>query len=216
MKENKQNLILIALIVGFIILLIVVVVALADDSSKTPQNIEVSNQDDMSGHHESAAPDENAFNSLLGKVAPNFNLKSYDDKEIELEKLRGKKVVIFFTEGLMCYPACWNQMAAFGQDSAFNNKDVVTLNIAVDNKNEWKDAVEKMPELAKTTVLFDNNRSVSNEYGVLTLASSMHKGQYPGHTYLILDRKGIVKFIYDDPQMGVRNDELKKELEKIE
>ena len=214
MKENKINLILIAAIVGFIVFLIAVVVALSDNSEKTLQAS--SSSSDTGSHHQAVAPDESRFNSLLGKKAPNFTLESFEGKTIELDQLKGKKVVLFFTEGLMCYPACWNQMAAFGQDSAFNNPNVITLNIAVDNKNDWNEAVEKMPELAKAIVLFDSARSISQEYGALTLPSSMHKGQYLGHTYVIVDRQGIVRFIYDDPLMGVRNDELKKELVKIE
>ena len=58
-------------------------------------------------------------------------------------------------------------------------------------------------------------KDVSREYGMLSLPSSMHKGQYPGHTYLILDKDGMVRFVRDDPQMAVRNDELKAELAKI-
>lgn len=215
MKENKQNLILIAGITGFIVLLIVVVVAFSGGSNKTSEQQPPSTRD-MSGHHQTQESNESMFNSLPGKKAPNFNLESYDGKNFDLEKLRGKKVVIFFTEGLMCYPACWNQMAAFGEDKAFNNSDVVTLSIGVDKKSDWNEAITKMPELAKAIVLFDTARTVSNEYGVLTLPSSMHKGQFPGHTYVIIDREGIVKFVYDDPQMGVRNDELKKELDKIQ
>ena len=72
-----------------------------------------------------------------------------------------------------------------------------------------------MPELGDSTILFDLTKSVSKEYGVLSLSSSMHKGQFPGHTYLIIDKEGIVRFIKDDVQMAVRNDELKAELEKL-
>lgn len=107
-------------------------------------------------------------------------------------------------------------MAAFAKDSAFDNSDTATLSITVDRKEDWRQAVEKMPELSRAIVLFDTNRQVSNEYGVLSLASSMHKGQFPGHTYLILDKEGMVRFVRDDPQMGIRNDELKIELEKLE
>ncbi|PIR79874.1 MAG: hypothetical protein COU25_03025 [Candidatus Levybacteria bacterium CG10_big_fil_rev_8_21_14_0_10_35_13] len=213
MKENKTNLILIAAVTGFIVFLLAGAVIFSDSSKKTSE-IQPAAQD-IESHHQSVPPDESVFNSLFGKKAPNFILESFEGKAIELEKLNGKKVVLFFTEGLMCYPACWNQMAAFGEDSAFNNSDVITLNIAVDNNNDWKQAIEKMPELAKTIVLFDTDRSVSQQYGALTLPSSMHKGQFPGHTYVIIDREGIIKFTYDDPLMGVRNDELKKELEKI-
>ena len=44
----------------------------------------------------------------------------------------------------------------------------------------------------------------------------MHKGIQPGHTYVILDKQGIVRYTYDDPKMGIENELLKKELDKIE
>ena len=211
---NKQ----IAALVGVVTVIVLMIVLITSFSGKNNSSDTESqtSASDMSGHHGSEAANDNEFQSLLGKQAPDFTLESYDGKEINLKELSGKKVVIFFTEGLMCYPSCWNQMAAFGKDSAFNNSDTVTLSIAVDRKEDWRQAVEKMPELSKALVLFDTDRSVSNTYGVLTLSSSMHKGQFPGHTYLIIDKEGVVRFIKDDPEMGVRNDELKTELEKLE
>jgi len=170
----------------------------------------------MNNYRGSQAANEAALNAFLGKEAPDFTLESYDGKRVNLKSLRGKKVVLFFTEGVMCYPACWNQMAAFGKDPAFSSDDTVTLSITTDQKSEWEQAFDRMPDLAKMTVLFDSNRAVSTTYGVLSLPSSMHKGQFPGHTYLILDRNGVVRYVKDDPQMGVRNDELKAELGKVE
>ena len=82
-------------------------------------------------------------------------------------------------------------------------------------KNEWEKAIDKMPELSSATILHDTSKNVSKEYGVLSLPSSMHKGQFPGHTYLVIDKEGIIRFIKDDPQMAVRNDELTTELEKL-
>ena len=166
-------------------------------------------------HHEGQSVYEDKFNALLGQPAPDFTLSSYDDKEITLSELKGKKVVLFFTEGVMCYPSCWNQIAAFGKDEVFRKDDTVVLSVVVDTKNEWKKAVDKMPELASSAILHDVTKNVSKEYGVLSLPSSMHKGQFPGHTYLIVDKDGVIRFIKDDPQMAVRNDELKAELEKL-
>ncbi|OGD89577.1 hypothetical protein A2693_02510 [Candidatus Curtissbacteria bacterium RIFCSPHIGHO2_01_FULL_40_12] len=106
-------------------------------------------------------------------------------------------------------------MAAFGKDEAFKKDDTAVFNIVVDTKNEWDKAVKKMPELAQATILHDTSKNVSREYGVLSLPSSMHKGQFPGHTYLILDKDRIVRFVFDDPKMAVRNEELKAELAKL-
>ena len=69
--------------------------------------------------------------------------------------------------------------------------------------------------MAAATILFDSAKNVSKTYGVLALPSSMHRGQFPGHTYLIVDKEGTIRFIKDDPQMAVRNDELKAQLAKV-
>lgn len=211
---NKQILMAIG-IVSAIVLLIFVFTSIPGENKSAETKPELQSSD-MSGHHEPEVANEEKFQALIGRQAPDFTLESYNQEQVNLRKLRGKKVVLFFTEGLMCYPSCWNQMAAFAKDKTFNNSDTVTLSIAVDRREEWGQAIEKMPELSSAIVLFDSDRKVSGDYGVLSLSSSMHKGQYPGHTYLILDKEGVVRFTYDDPQMGVRNNELKKELEKLE
>ena len=178
-------------------------------------NQESSEADHPAEHHEGQSVYEDKFNALIGQTAPDFELYSYNGEKIRLQEQRGKKVVLFFTEGVMCYPSCWNQIAAFGKDEVFKSEDTVVFSIVVDTKNEWKKAIDKMPELGDSTILFDLTKSVSKEYGVLSLSSSMHKGQFPGHTYLVIDKEGIIRFIKDDPQMAVRNDELNTELEKL-
>lgn len=166
-------------------------------------------------HHGGGAPtDTTIFESLVGKPAPDFTLDSFDKRKIALSALKGKRVILFFNEGLMCYPACWNQIAALGKDTELQDKSVL-LSITVDPKDEWQKAIAKMPELAQATVVFDSTREVARQYGVLTLPSSMHKGQFPGHSYVIIDKEGIVRFARDDTAMAVRNKELLLELGKI-
>lgn len=164
--------------------------------------------------HKPVAVDSTVFNSLVGKPAPDFSLESYDGKTYKLSDLKGQNVILFFNEGLMCYPACWNQITAFGKDKDLLGKAVV-LNITADPKNQWKEAVTKMPELSSAITVFDADRKASNAYGVLKLESSMHRGQFPGHTYVLIDKGGIVRFIKDDAQMGVRNKELLAEIDKL-
>lgn len=155
------------------------------------------------------------LDSLMGKPAPDFTLESYSGEKITLSSLRGKNVVLFFSEGLMCYPACWDQISAFGKDKEFTNKNSVVLTIVNDSKYEWKQAIEKMPELASATVLLDTNKQVSVAYDMLSLPSSMHRGQLPGHTYVVIDKEGIVRYIKDDVQMAIRNQELIAEIAKL-
>ena len=171
--------------------------------------------DSMASHHGAAQPaDASIFNGLIGKAAPNFTLDGFDGKKMTLSDFKGKNVILFFNEGLMCYPACWNQIAAFGKDKDLSSKAVI-LNITADPANDWKQAITKMPELSVATVLFDSNRQVSQLYGVLSLPSSMHKGQFPGHTYVLINKEGIVKFVKDDVQMAVRNQEISAEIDKL-
>jgi peroxiredoxin len=184
-----------------------------DDTAKN--NVQQTQANSMDSHHGGGAPvDSTVFNGLVGKSAPDFTLENYDGKKVTLSGLKGQNIILFFNEGLMCYPSCWNQIAAFGKDSEISKKAVI-LSITVDPQKDWNYAVNKMPELAKATVLFDTVGEVSKSYGVLTLPSSMHKGQYPGHSYVLIDKEGVVKFVRDDVSMAVRNSELSAELEKI-
>ena len=151
--------------------------------------------------------------AMVGQPAPEFSLMSYDGNLFNLSQQKGKKVVLFFNEGIMCYPACWNQMAALPE---LNSDMVVTASIVTDTADEWKQAVAKMPELGKGMILLDTDKQVSRQYDMLTLPSSMHRGSQPGHTYLILDKDGIVRYTFDDAKMGIQNDVLKNELAKLQ
>lgn len=185
------------------------------DGISTGNTAQQTQTESMDSHHGGGASvDMTVFNGLTGKSAPDFTLESYDGTKVTLSELKGQNVILFFNEGLMCYPSCWNQIAAFGKDSEISKKATI-LNITVDPQKDWQYAVNKMPQLAKATVLFDSAAEVSGKYGVLTTPSSMHKGQYPGHSYVLIDKEGIVRFVKDDVSMAVRNNELTAELEKI-
>ena len=136
-------------------------------------------------------------------------------KERSDSQQRGKKVVLFFNEGIMCYPACWNQMAALGSDPKLNSDQVVSASIVNDQAEQWVQAIKKMPELGKGLILLDTDKKVVNMYDMLNLPSSMHKGGMPGHTYLILDEQGIVRYTLDDPAMAIQNETLISELAKL-
>ena len=159
--------------------------------------------------------EENPIESMVGKPAPDFSLTDYTGKAISLHEMKGKKVVLFFNEGIMCYPACWNQIAALGTDSKLNNENAATFSIVTDNKQSWDEAIQRMPDLGKESILLDTDSSVSSKYGVLNLPSSMHPGMKAGHTYLVIDKDGIVRYTYDDPTMSIQNDKLEQELSKI-
>lgn len=169
--------------------------------------------DDMSSHHGGSAPvSRTSLQSYVGKAAPDFSLESTEGS-IKLSDYKGKTVVLFFNEGSMCYPACWEQMAAFGQDTRFSNDNVATFSIVVDPKSEWDRIISQMPaKYSGSKILFDTTKSVSSSYGALTTQSSMHPGSLPGHTYFVIDRNGIIRYVYDDPRMAINNNMLVSKL----
>ncbi len=155
------------------------------------------------------------FSNAVGQKAPDFTLESIEGKTVKLSDYEGKNIVLFFTEGSMCYPACWDQMAAFGNDERFNNDNTVVFSITPDQKTEWQKIVERVPKLAKAKILFDSTRAVSDAYDVLSLPSSMHKGSYPGHTYFIIDKDMSIRNAFDDPAMAIQNDKIAAEITKL-
>lgn len=180
-------------------------------SSKTSER----SSDSKSHQKQNALSNDGAFYTLMNNKAPDFTLADYQGKEISLFSQKGKNVLLFFTEGAMCYPACWNQIAEFGKDNDLKADNLAVYVITVEAKSDWKRAFEKMPELTSSTILFDTTKKVSEMYGVLTLPSSMHRGQFPGHTYVLIDKDGVVRYLLDDVQMGVRNSQLKAEISKL-
>lgn len=194
-----------------IVIVSVVVLALGYFLFKSaPDNLEQkqsSSADNMHGGSPMAT-NSDTLNSLIGKPAPDIQLSDKDGKVYNVADFKGKNTVLFFNEGLMCYPACWNQMAAFGSDARFNSDQIQAVSIVVDSAKDWETAIAKMPELAKTTTMFDAGANASGQLGILTTASSMHRGSLPGHTYIVIDKDGIVRYVFDDPNMAIANDML--------
>lgn len=156
-----------------------------------------------------------SFSDAIGKPAPDFALEDIQGNTIKLSELKGKNVVLFFSEGAMCYPACWVQASEFAKDERFNNDKIAALSIVVDSKSQWKSIMQSVPSMQNAKLLFDITKNVSFSYDVLNLKSSMHKGSTPGHTYFIIDKEGIIRYAFDDPSMAVRNDQLASEIAKF-
>ncbi len=174
---------------------------------------------EVAGHHTKSpltdvsneGMDTIKFSEALGKFAPDFTLLKQDGSTFKLSDYKNKTVVLFFNEGAMCYPACWNQIASLGEDGRFNNEKVITASIVIDRKEKWDKIISSQPKYGLGTILFDTNKAVSRAYDILNVPSSMHKGTNPGHTYFII-KKGKISYILDDPNMVLNNDELASKL----
>src|SRR3989344_8165520 len=92
--------------------------------------------------------DKFSFKQAIGKQAPDFSLEGIDGKTIKLSDYKGKNVVLFFNDGSMCYPACWDQMAALGNDARFNTDDTIAFSVLVDQKSDWEQIITRVPKLS--------------------------------------------------------------------
>ena len=156
-----------------------------------------------------------ATGNTVGAVAPDFELKDIAGNAVKLSDFKGRNVILFFNEGGMCYPSCWNQIKALATDEMLNNENVASFSVVVDKTSDWEKITAHVPGFSQSGLLFDTMKAVSSSYGALNMPSSMHGGMMPGHTYYIIGKDGKIKFIFDDPQMGVRNDLLAAEIAKL-
>jgi len=128
-----------------------------------------------------------------GDRAPDFSLPSVDGKTFSLSDFKGKKnVLLFFQEGIMC-PPCWQQEV----DLELKKADLDALNvepvmITVDPPAALVQA--KAQYGIKSTVLYDNDLTVSRQYDVLR--DSMHPGERPGHVFVLVDKEGKIRWYY--------------------
>ena len=132
---------------------------------------------------------------IEGLKAPDFTLKSDEDKQVSLRNYRGRKVVLYF------YPkddtsGCITEALAF-KDVAeeFAKEGAIILGISKDSVGSHKKFKEKY-ELP-FTLLSDPETKVLNEYGVWK-EKSLYGRTFMGveRTTFLIDEKGIIRKIY--------------------
>ncbi len=131
----------------------------------------------------------------VGEEAPDFNLKTDEDKQVTLKDFRGKKIVLYF------YPkdgtsGCTTEALEF-KDTAeqFAKQATVILGISKDSvKSHQKfKAQNQLP----FTLLSDPDAKVLKEYGVWK-EKSLYGRKFMGteRTTFLIDERGIIKKIY--------------------
>lgn len=148
-----------------------------------------------------------------GDPAPEFSLPVVGGGTASLAELRARgPVLLFFQEGIMCQP-CWDQVVAIQRDYAqFRALGLQVVSITVDPINHLVTKVQQ--EGIALPVLADEGARVSREYDTLRFGS-MHPGQRPGHTFVLVDRDGTIRWRRDFREMFVRNEVLLRDLRGI-
>jgi peroxiredoxin Q/BCP len=133
--------------------------------------------------------------AIEGEEAPDFTLKTDEDKQVSLKHYRGKKVVLYFYPKDDT-PGCTTEALEF-KDVAeeFAKEGAVILGISKDSVGSHKKFKEKY-ELP-FTLLSDPETKVLTKYGVWK-EKSLYGRTFMGveRTTFLIDEKGIIRKIY--------------------
>lgn len=130
----------------------------------------------------SAAYEEklNIIQKMVGNPAPQFSAKTIDGKQVSLQNLKGKTIVVnFWFVG--CQP-CQEEMPLLNKltNEYKSNPDVVFLAFASSDKGAVKAFFKKNTFNYQTIA---NANAIANSYNV---------SAYPSH--FIIDKHGVIKF----------------------
>lgn len=130
------------------------------------------------------------------RVAPDFTLPASDGSQVTLSDLRGRPVLLYFSEGAGC-DACLVQMTKIEADPGFADAGITVVPIVMNTAEEINADRER---LDVTSPFLLDDGTVSQEYG--TLGTGMHAG-LPGHGFVLVDAQGNQVWSGDYPSMWV-------------
>lgn len=132
--------------------------------------------------------------SSQGGFAPDFELPATTGGRIGLSDYRGKEnVFLYFHEGLSCQP-CWEQIPELEKAlPEFEKMNIVLLSIALDPVDQWKDTIDQYR--IKTPILSYQDSNTEQTYNLLPY--SMGMGRRAGHTFVLVDKDGVIKWRRD-------------------
>lgn len=132
-----------------------------------------------------------------GGQAPDFTLPMVNGSTFHLGDYKGKSnVLLFFNEGLDCTP-CLNQIVDLDKDyNEFKSRNILVVAISTDPQSslaQWA----TLNKISNVLVLSDQNLSVDTTYETLGSNVSMMPGTRAGHTFVLVDTSGVIKWRED-------------------
>jgi len=144
--------------------------------------------------------------SSTTRVAPDFTLTDTSGTNVSLAGLRGKNVLLYFSEGAGCQ-ACLVQMAQIEKDPSFTAEGLTVLPIVMNSKDQI--TADMTANGVRTPFLLDDG-SVSTAYG--TIGKGMHAG-LPGHSFVLIDKAGKQRWYGEYPSMFLSTTDLLKQVD---
>lgn len=143
----------------------------------------------------SSTPDR----ALAGASAPGFAEEDVvTGRPVTSADLRGRNVLLFFSEGVMCQ-ACFEQIQALqARAGDLSRRGLVLVNITTDPPSVLRQAAAAYG--ITTPLVSDEDRDMSRAYDVL--GQGMHPDT-AGHTFVLVDSSGRVRWRRDYRTMYV-------------
>lgn len=142
---------------------------------------------------------------VVTRVAPDFTLPGSDGSSVTLSALRGKPVLLFFSEGAGC-DACLVQMQKIEQDPAFAARGITVVPIVMNTADQIN--ADRQRFQVKSAFYLDNG-TVSKEYNAL--GKGMHP-ELPGHGFVLVNSAGQQVWSGEYPSMWLAPEQLLKEV----
>jgi peroxiredoxin len=152
-----------------------------------------------------------AGNRLASGPAPAFAVRdAVSGRLMTSSYLKNRNTLLFFSEGVMCQ-ACLEQIQSLERVSSQLAKRKLAL---VSITPDWPEDLRQAAASYKihTPLLSDESRMMSRAYDVLGLG--MH-ADMPGHTFILVDRHGVIRWRHDYTTMFVPPEKLLKEIPKL-
>jgi peroxiredoxin len=139
--------------------------------------------------------------SSATRRAPDFTLQDTAGQQVQLTGLRGRNVLLYFSEGAGCQ-SCLVQMEQIEKDPRFAKAGLTVLPIVMNTREQ---IIRDMAANGVRTPFLLDDGSVSRAYG--TLGKGMHAG-LPGHSFVLIDKAGMQRWYGEYPSMWLSPDAL--------
>lgn len=134
----------------------------------------------------------------VGTTAPDFTLKTQDEKEFKLSDHKGKNNVVLMWYPLDWSPTCEKENCKLGHDMVLKGADVV---VGISRDSTWSHKAWKSAKKITHDLLADPLLEVSAKFGLV------HPAKFISHrATVIVDKTGKVAFVGVQEKTGDERD----------
>ncbi|CAM4340035.1 peroxiredoxin family protein [Nocardia ninae] len=152
----------------------------------------------------------------IGEPAPDFTLTSHTGDTFSLNDFRGRSVLLYFQEGLMCQP-CWDQITDLEQNQAALKAAGIDTVVSISHDQVAQQARKAADQKITTPMLADPTQQVIHAYDAHKYG--MMREQTAGHSFVLVGPDGTIAWRADyggapDYTMFVPTDKLLADVSK--